>query len=289
MNTMKAWWRLLRPFHWVKNLLVIFPLFFSARFADFELLFNAVIGFLAFCGLASSIYVLNDIEDYEKDKQHPTKRYRPIASGEISIKKAKIGLCCILALTLGLAILDAYLCNNVFSLLYVATYFVLNIMYSKGLKRIPIIDVACVAAGFILRVYYGGSIVNVAISDWLFLTVAAASFFLGFGKRRNEILQSGSKSRDVLNKYSLNFLTPILYVFLGLTITFYSLWAIQLSNASNYIIITIILVMIIVAEYSRIIESGSDGDPAEVLKRSKILVALVCVFAIVLACAIYIE
>ncbi len=108
----------------------------------------------------------------------------------------------------------------------------MNVLYSAGLKNIPIVDVVILALGFILRIYYGGAIIEVPISSWLMLTITAASLFLGFGKRRNELLK-GTKTRKVLQAYNYNFLDKIMYLFLSLTLVFYSLWTIDVSETSN--------------------------------------------------------
>lgn len=287
MKKFHAWLRLMRPSHWVKNVLVIFPLFFSGRLFDVSSIATAFVGFLAFNFLASFVYIFNDLNDVEKDRRHPSKRNRPIASGIIPIHVAVIGSSGVLFAAFALAVGASLISGNYVSLISFALYLIVNLLYSKCLKNVPIIDVVCIAAGFILRVFYGGAVINVPISDWLFLTVASASFFLGFGKRRNELRRSGTSSRPVLAAYSQEFLTPILYVFLGLTVTFYSLWAINSPWGSTLKKYTIIIVMVIVSEYCRIIEGNSDGDPAEVLLRSRVLQVIVFVFALLLAFAIY--
>lgn len=163
-------------------------------------------------------------------------------------------------------------------------YLLMNVAYSNGLKNIPLLDVTIIALGFVLRLYYGGFLVSVKISDPLLLTVVSASFFLGFGKRRNE-LQKGTSTRKVLKAYNLQFLDKIMYVFIGLTLTFYSLWT---MSRGNNLVYTVPLAMIIVADYCLIIESdSSDGDPAEVLKHSKTLMGLLVLLILVLFMCLY--
>ncbi|MCI1983270.1 MAG: UbiA prenyltransferase family protein [Bifidobacteriaceae bacterium] len=287
-SVVSAWITLIRPFHWSKNILVIFPLFFSLQLFNVQSDGIAILGFFTFSFITSSVYVFNDLKDAEKDRKHGTKKNRPIASGAISRGNAVIGLIVILLVGIICALVVSFISGEWFSLIFLGLYLALNIAYSLGLKNIPIVDVTIIAAGFVLRVFYGGAIIDVAISDWLFLTIAAASFFLGFGKRRNEIKSSGSQARVVLSHYDLKFLTPILYVFLGLTVTFYSLWAVSYSNTSGFMKYTIALVMVITAEYSRIIEGDSDGDPAEVLRHSKKLMLLVLLFIILMVFALYV-
>ena len=264
---MKQYLKLIRPFHWVKNLLIFVPLFFGGQLFNGNKFFLSVLGFIAFSFIASSVYIINDIQDADKDRKHPKKRFRPIASGKISKQHACIFLVMLLVVSFLIMIYLTKVNHNSWaSFGFPIAYLIMNIAYSNGLKNIPLVDVVIIAIGFVIRLLYGGVLVNITISDSLLLTVISASMFLGFGKRRNE-LKKGTSTRKVLRAYSMEFLDKIMYVFIGLTLMFYSLWSI---NGSVWLIYTSPLAMIIVADYCLIIESGSsDGDPAEVLKHSK--------------------
>ena len=283
---MKYYIKLMRPFHWVKNLLIFVPLFFNGRILSISKVWLLIVAFLAFSFIASSVYILNDVKDADKDRLHPKKRFRPIASGKVSKKQAVIFwifLFTISILLMGLIgnIVGSYLVSFILPLIYL----LMNLLYSNGLKNIPLVDVSIIAAGFVIRLYYGALVCGVTVSDALLLTVISASFFLGFGKRRNE-LKKGTSTRKVLQAYNIYFLDKIMYVFIGLTLVFYSLCTISKGEDLVY---TVPFAMLIVADYCLIIESdSSDGDPAEVLKHSKTLLSLLVLFAVVLFICLYI-
>lgn len=282
---MKYYIKLMRPFHWVKNLLIFVPLFFNGRILSISKVWLLIVAFLAFSFIASSVYILNDVKDADKDRLHPKKRFRPIASGKVSKKQAVIFwifLFTISILLMGLIgnIVGSYLVSFILLLIYL----LMNLLYSNGLKNIPLVDVSIIAAGFVIRLYYGALVCGVTVSDVLLLTVISASFFLGFGKRRNE-LKKGTSTRKVLQAYNIYFLDKIMYVFISLTLVFYSFWTILKGRNLVY---TVPLAMLIVADYCLIIESdSSDGDPAEVLKNSKSLMCLLGVFILSMFVGLY--
>lgn len=284
---MKQYLKLIRPFHWIKNLLIFVPLFFSGHLFDIQKFLMLILGFIAFSFIASSVYIINDIQDADKDRKHPKKRFRPIASGRISKKQATVFLTFLLITSCFImAWLTVVNHNPWASFGFPIFYLIMNIAYSNGLKNIPLVDVVIIAIGFVFRLLYGGALVSITISDSLLLTVVSASMFLGFGKRRNE-LRKGTSTRKVLKAYSMEFLDKIMYVFIGLTLVFYSLWSI---NSRALLVYTSPLAMIIVADYCLIIESGSsDGDPAEVLKHSKSLMALLLLFVLLLLLCLYVS
>lgn len=246
-----------------------------------------MLGFLIFSLVASSMYIINDIRDADKDRKHPKKRFRPIASGSISKKEAWIFFCFLIMLSFVIMIYLTYVSHNPWIVFGIPVlYLIINIAYSNGLKDFPLIDVVIIASGFVLRLLYGGELVHIKISNSLLLTVISASMFLGFGKRRNE-MKKGTNTRKVLKAYSMEFLDKIMYVFIALTLVFYSLWSI---NGNWLLVYTVPLAMIIVADYCLIIESGnSDGDPAEVLKHSKTLSILLLLFVLSLLICLYVN
>lgn len=280
----------MRVHHYIKNALIFVPLLFSAHFLDKEYLYITILGFFVFNLIASSIYVINDIQDVELDRLHPTKRKRPLAANLISIKKAKILFVFLVFLSIFLNIFVSG--NHLLSWIWLISYLFLNIAYSKGLKNYPIIDIAILASGFLIRVLYGASITNINISDWLYLTVVSMSFYLGLGKRRNELSKQKSTSRKVLQYYNHNFLDKNMYICLALSIVFYSLWTVDpvtIERLSNpYLIWTVPLVILICMKYSLNIEKDSDGDPVEVVLSDKILSILVLLFLIITFTIIYI-
>lgn len=265
---MKEYLKLLRIKHYIKNLLIIVPFFFSKSSWDSYILFKILLGIVCFSFASSSIYIFNDIRDIEKDKLHPSKKYRPIASGKISQRNALILFFFCIAIS---AFLSIFILQN--GILILSIYVCLNILYSMWLKKFPIIDVIILATGFALRIIYGGLITNIPISKWLYLVVITGSLCMGLGKRRNE-LKMQDNTRDVLKYYSPEFLDKNMYVFITLVIVFYSLWTVELEN--HAIIWTVPVVIIILMKYSFNIEGKSDGDPVEVLLHDKILM-LMCI------------
>lgn len=282
---MKKYLKLIRVKHYIKNLLIFIPLIFSQNFLQTNILTKTIIGFAIFCLCTSVVYIFNDIKDVENDKKHPSKNLRPLATGEISKKQAIIILSFLLIIIVVLSIL--FLRNNINSIMFIITYIAMNILYSIKLKNIPIVDVTIVALGFLIRVLYGASIINVEISNWLYLTILTISFYMAMGKRRNEIMVNDIKSREVLKHYNPNFLNENMYMFLSLTIVFYSLWTLEMSESFKDIIYTIPLVIIIALKYSLSIEAKNDGDPVEIIVGDKILLALLTLFAIIILLILY--
>ena len=238
--------------------------------------------------MSSIVYIVNDIRDREKDRSHPTKCKRPIAAGTVSVKGA-----CVLAAVL---LVVAAVCNGlVFQLtptLLLVLYLVLNLAYSFGLKNIPIVDITILVAGFLIRVLYGALVTGITISNWLYLTVIALSFYFSLGKRRNELKQIGSdKTRTVLKAYPLSFLDKSMSMCLTLANVFYALWSMDEKTMSLYnnqhLIFTVPIVLLITMKYSLDIEGESDGDPVEVLLHDKILLALCLLYLVVMFMILY--
>ena len=268
MQKIKIYLKLIRVKHYVKNILLFVPLFFAHQMTK-GIVLKECIAFFAFSFMASSIYIINDIKDVEKDKIHPTKKNRPLASGVISKKNAIFLTCILVVFSL---ILNYFTYSSKESFLVLILYFILNIAYTFKLKNEPIIDIFLLVSFYILRLYYVGIVVNINISDWIFLTVMCASFFLTFGKRRNELIKTSDKTRSVLKYYNKEFLDKFMYVTLSLTLVFYSIWTIE--QEIKYLILSIPLLFMIFLKYSLNVEGQSDGDPTEVLFSDKVLIAL---------------
>ena len=277
--------KLIRIKHYLKNLLVFLPAIFSGMLFDVNIFLRAVIMFLTFSFTSSIIYVINDINDIESDRKHPIKKNRPLASGKISKTKAIVTICILVLLIVGLLYIADILFD--FSLLILLFYFIINLGYSFGLKNIPLVDITILALGFVLRVTYGGVGLEIDISNWLFLTVLSISFYMALGKRRNELIKNGSNSRKVLKSYNKDFLDKNMYMFLALTIVFYSLWAV--SAFSNEIFkYSIILVIVILLKYCMDVEDDNFGDPIEVITHDKVLLILGIIYISFVFFSIYI-
>jgi len=287
---MKKYLKLMRIHHYLKNVLIFLPLIFSQNLFDASLFKKTILGFLSFSILSSIVYVINDIQDVEKDRRHSTKCKRPIASGAVSIKSAYILVIVISIIGIMLNYLACGLNFKAWAL--VIMYIGLNFAYSMGFKNLPIIDITILVSGFLFRVLYGSAITYIEVSKWLYLTVISMSFYLGLGKRRNELKTEGSKTRKVLKYYNHGFLDKNMYMCLGLTIVFYSLWCVDSVTIQRYsnsnIVWTVPLVMLICMKYSLNIEGDSDGDPVSVLLNDKVLIGMVLLYAIILLFIIYI-
>ena len=275
----------MRPKHYLKNVLIFLPLLFSGLLFDGDSIIRTGLAFIAFSFVASAVYIINDLKDRELDRLHPKKKYRPIASGDVSPATAIASVITLLVLAVGFQ----YLANfSVIGLGLLAFYLLINVFYSFGLKNIPIVDVSILSLGFVVRVFYGGDAVGVEVSNWLYLAVLAFSFYLSLGKRRNEIKGHGASTRKVNRFYSQEFLDKNMYVCLGLTIVYYSLWAIDPSQSVKHMFLTVPVVIAIVMTYSLAVESTkSDGDPVNVLLSSKPLVGLVAFYGLLMTGLVY--
>ena len=281
--------RLMRPRHYIKNLLILVSVTFDRNLFRPAVLAQALLGFGAFCLLASAVYVLNDIRDVEADRQHEIKRARPIASGAVAIPEAW-GLAAVL-LAASLAVQLAAFGNRGNSLLLMLAYFAVNLGYSLGLKHVPFLDIVLLVLGFVLRVIYGAAIVGSSTSAWVYLTVFSLSFYLGLGKRRNELAKGKDGTRKVLQYYSYEFLDKFMYLCLTLAVTFYALWSADEEVAAKYgtdkLIWTVPMVIIILMKYSADIESSSYGDPVDVISQDKVLLGLCVLFGLAMVGLIY--
>ena len=279
-HQLKKYLSLLRVKHYIKNFLIFLPLFFSGQIFDVNKLIRSVLGFVAFCMVSSAIYILNDYRDIDKDKNHPKKKHRPLASGDIKPSVALV----IMVICLAIAIAISIYLRNIPAGISLLLYLVLNIAYSLGLKNVPIIDIAILASGFVIRVFYGGFITDVVVSKWLYLVIITGSLYMGLGKRKNELIAS-TDTREVLKHYNKNFLDKNMYVCLALTDVFYALWTFELPN--DKITWTIPLFIIILMRYSLDVEGDSDGDPVEVILHDKVLIALGLIYAVCIFVLLY--
>lgn len=283
MKKIKAYLELIRVKHWIKNLLVFLPAICAKKFG-LDVFTTLGLGFLSFSFLTSFVYVVNDLKDIDKDKMHPRKKKRPLPSGRVSKVEAAI---LAIVMLMGALALQYFASTEIWgvSLICLLSYAAINLGYSFGLKNVVIVDVVLLSAGFILRVYYGAALVGVAVSNWLFLTILAASVFLALGKRRKELSVNGAAVRKVLNEYNVAFLDKFTAVFLALIFVFYSLWAIEQGN--NYLTMTIPLVMAIFMKYSLDMEKSDEGDPTTIIYSDKILLVF-CVFYAMIVGAIFV-
>lgn len=269
--------KLMRVNHYLKNVLVALPVIFAGVALHPTNILKTLIAFITFSLTSSIIYIINDIRDVEKDRKHPVKKKRPIASGEVSIKAAVILAILLFVATIAILYFSNLLFN--YGVIVLLIYFVLNLGYSFGLKDIPLVDITILASGFVLRALYGGLLLNIDLSNWLFLTVLSGSFYMALGKRRNELIKlEGKETRKVLKYYTKEFLDKNMYMFLSLSIVFYSLWS-TLGVDNRFFKFSSILVILILMKYSLNVEQDSLGDPIEVILGDKILIILAFIYA----------
>ena len=286
--------KLMRPKHYIKNLLVFVSLTFDGNLFCAPVALKVFGGFLSFSLLSSAIYTINDIQDRKADQQHEIKKKRPIASGAISVYEGGALAAVLIAVSALLHCTSSELRWK--SLLIMGGYFAVNLGYSLGLKQIPFVDIVLLVSGFLLRVLYGAVIIDSKVSAWVYLTVTSLSFYLGLGKRRNEqkkLAEHGTvgNTRAVLSYYSYAFLDKFMYVCLTLSVAFYALWSADKEIAVKYgtdkLVWTVPLVLIILMKYSADIETDSYGDPVDVVLHDKALLLLGILFGIVLLGLIY--
>lgn len=214
--------KLLRPSHWAKNLFLFIPLFFAGEIFDLAKVVEVFFGFMAFSLFASSVYIINDYNDVEADRRHPVKCKRPIASGAVSKPMALV----IFVLCLVVGGLLAWYVKPKF-LFVTGIYFVINLLYSFGLKNISILDILILSIGFVLRVKAGGVAANVAVSEWLMIMVFLLALFMAVAKRRDDVLiktQTGQEMRKAAAGYNLDFMNVMLALVSAVIIVAYLMY-----------------------------------------------------------------
>jgi 4-hydroxybenzoate polyprenyltransferase len=279
----------MRPQEWVKNLLVFAGLLFSAKFREFDAIVDATITFAAFCMVASAGYLVNDARDVAEDRQHPTKRFRPIAAGELRIPTA-IGLAVGLAV-IGLAGSAALEGLEVGGL--VLAYGVGTTLYSYVLKHEVILDVMTIAGLFVLRVLAGAVAVDADASAFLLLCTGMVALFLGFTKRRQEAtseLHSGTESRPVLEHYSIPFLDQMVAMVTAATVMSYAIYAVNSPLIGSKMLITLPPVIYGIFRYLYLIYDRKDARSTDAIlleDYGMIGAAVVWVASAVILLAIY--
>jgi 4-hydroxybenzoate polyprenyltransferase len=257
--------RAMRPLQWSKNSLVFAALLFDRRVFQFDRLWHSLAAALVFCAVSSAIYLVNDIRDVEQDRHHPRKRFRPIAAGEVSVGQAsRVAIALLLA-----GLVTAFAVRIEFAAVIVA-YIALMIAYSYGLKRMVILDVFAIAAGFVLRAVGGAVAIDVPASPWLYVCTALGALFIGFGKRRNEIVTleaAAGQHRANLDDYSLPMLDQIIAVVSAAMLISYSLYTFDAANVkdSRAMMLTIPFVAYGLFRYLYLIYRRGEGGSPEVL------------------------
>jgi len=255
---------ILRPNNWIKNFFIFVPLFFARDIFNLNRIIPACIYFLLFSILASSVYILNDIADRDHDRQHQKKMYRPIASGEISVRSALIISFILICVTF---ILSFIFVPQIIPLLLF--YLILNIAYSYYLKKIAIVDILIISLFYLIRLLIGGLATGIAVSSWLILCTVFISLFFIIGKRIAEFNQE--TGRKVLDSYTLEFLQGFLFITATLSIISYGLYIILILN-SSLAIYSIFFVILGIMRYCYIVLTTHKSEyPEQVVISDKII------------------
>jgi len=276
LRSVAPWVALFRPWQWVKNGFVLSPLLFSGLALDLPSVTRAFLAFAAFSCAASAVYAFNDVADRAADRHHPTKRLRPVAAGQITARGALFGA--VGALLLGLA-LASFLPTG-FSVI-VAGYVALNALYSTWLKRVVLLDVFAIAGFFLLRLLGGAVAIEVPPSVWLLLCGGLLALYLGFAKRRHELVllqERSGEHRGVLLQYDVALLDQIASVLLAVTVVAYIMYTLSGSHsqrAGSPLVLSVVFVLYGVFRYLYLVHGHGRGDPSETLLTDRPLLAAI--------------
>lgn len=293
-NLVDAMIKGLRPKQWVKNVLVVAaPLAAGADALNSRTLLDVAIAFIVFCFAASSIYLVNDARDVESDREHPTKRFRPIASGMLPIGLAYAMAVVLIALAIGLSFLAT---SGLALASVVGVYIVLQLGYCFGWKHQPVIDIALVSSGFMLRTMAGGVAADIDLSQWFLLIAAFGSLFMAAGKRYAELklaMRSGAKIRRSLESYTPTYLRFVWTMAATVVVVFYALWGFDMSqqhpgHASVWYQLSMVPFTVAILRYAADVDRGEGGAPDEIALKDRTLQALALAWVVVIAVAVYV-
>ena len=270
---MKTYLQLLRMHQWVKNLFIFAPMIFSFRLFDIHAFIPSLLAFLAFSLVAGSIYIFNDIRDIEIDRLHPHKKGRPLASGKIGTKAASRFL--LLPGTTGLLLGIALGMKSFLVLLF---YILLNVAYTMKLKHIAIIDIFCLATGFVLRLFMGSFATTIPLSHWIIVMTFLLALFLALTKRRDEVIifLNGEKVRKAIEGYNLKFIDYTMAISASVVLVSYLMYCMSPEVidkiGSSYIFITFPFVLLGLLRYLQLIfVLERSGDPTDIILKDLFL------------------
>lgn len=279
----------MRPKQWVKNIVLFAGLIFSRNFFDAQKFLFVFAGAVVFCLASSAIYLINDVFDAPMDRKHPVKKNRPVASGQLSPVAAHVIGWTILAWS----VLSAFFLNRNFGAALLA-YLVLQFLYSVALKNVVIVDIFCIAAGFLLRVVSGALVIDVPISNWLLVCTIFLSLFIALSKRRGEIVlleSSAAYHRPVLAHYSLPFIDQMITIVTASTILSYVFYAFSPQTAGKFsgsLQYSVIFVVFGIFRYLYLVfQKREGGAPEKVLFTDAPLFGNLVLYAASVMAAIY--
>lgn len=288
--SLSALWRAMRPSQWTKNVLVAAVPLASGDFLQLPVIVNTAIAFVAFCLAASGTYLINDTVDAEADRAHPTKKYRPIAAGELSPRAAVIAAVVLFAAAIGIG----FAVNTALGAIVIA-YIAVTLAYSLSLKHRPVIELAFLSLGFLLRAIAGGAATGIPISSWFLLVAGFGSLFMATGKRASELdvmmgvtEQRTGSTRKVLEGYTPAYLRFVWGSAATVTIAAYALWAFEVAQTPSslpWAELSIIPFVLAILRYAVDIDAGRAGAPDEVVRSDHTLMALGALWAVMFALA----
>lgn len=281
----------LRPKQWTKNGFVFAALIFDIKLFQSGPFFKTVLGFILLCFISGTIYLINDLVDIEKDRQHPTKRNRPIPSGKVPFRTAVV-----IAVLLTIVCLPLCFWLDYYFGVIASGYWLLQIAYSFFLKNVVIVDVLTIAAGFVLRVAGGVALVNAErFSPWLYVFTVLLALFLGLGKRRQELVLlkgQASSARSILNEYNLPFLDEMMAIVTAGTVMTYAFYTFSAPNlpGNHLMMLTIPFVIYGIFRYLYVIHvQGNGGAPDEVLLFDRSLQISIMLFMLTVITILYLR
>lgn len=289
---MKSYIKLLRPKDWAKNSFLFLPLFFAGEIFQVPKIIEVFEGFLCFSFVASAIYILNDYRDIEDDRKHPEKKFRPLASGAVN-KNAAFLIALLLAVA-GLA--WAWFIRDKF--FFVLTiYFLLNLSYSLGLKKVPILDIFIIAIGFVLRVKAGAVIARIGLSEWLTIMVFLLALFLALAKRRDDVLlkiKSGTEMRKAVKGYNLEFINVALSLICAVIVVAYFMYTMSpevTTRLGTYrLYYTCLFVLAGIFRYLQLIFIHSESEsPVKILYKDRFIQATILLWVISFYVILYVR
>ncbi|MDQ3760639.1 MAG: decaprenyl-phosphate phosphoribosyltransferase [Actinomycetota bacterium] len=286
-NAVSGLVRTMRPRQWLKNVLVLAAPFAGGYLFQLEALTAVGVAFVAFSLAASGVYLVNDVQDVEADRAHPTKRHRPIAAGVVSPQLALA-----VAVVLFVASLSVSFLASSDLAVVTAVYIAVQVSYCLWLKHQPVVDIAIVASGFLLRAIAGGAAGEIELSQWFLLVAAFGSLFMVAGKRYAEIRlaeRTGAKIRKSLERYTASYLRFVWTLSATVLIMTYGLWAFQLSqiNQSHWPIISLVPFVVAVLRYAVDVDGGNGGEPEEIAIGDRVLQVLGGCLVLTLIAAVY--
>jgi 4-hydroxybenzoate polyprenyltransferase len=295
--------RTVRVNQWIKNLVIFTAIIFSGKLFDADLFLKTFAAFFIFCLLSSASYVLNDIVDYPYDKKHPLKKFRPIASGKITLAEASF---IAFLLTMISLVVSLFLSINFFLLSLI--FILLHFFYSLYFKKFPVVDIFSISFSFMIRAYAGETITNYHIPIWLVLTIFFGSLFMAAVKRHAEMVSHGKEARESLYRYQEHFLDFLTYTFATLTIIGYSFYTyfekppfIETSfiryfgqffpgfEGRKWLMITIPLVVFGISRYAQLLYERYEGEqPEKIITTDKPLITAIILWGVITIGLIYI-